>query len=80
MLAMIIMYAILLGRLPWWPIGIALFLAGIEIRIHEEDRLLRDRFGSLFEEWKREVPSYLPVIRRHHRALKPEMRYDGDTR
>jgi len=28
MFAMYIMSAILLGRLPWWPIGIALFLAG----------------------------------------------------
>jgi protein-S-isoprenylcysteine O-methyltransferase Ste14 len=70
MLAMIIMSAFLLGRLPCWPIGMALFLAGIEIRIHEEDRLLLDRFSSRFEEWKREVPSYLPVIRRQHRALQ----------
>jgi protein-S-isoprenylcysteine O-methyltransferase Ste14 len=78
MLAMFIMSALFLGRLPWWPIGMALFLAGIEIRIHEEDRLLRDRFGSLFEEWKREVPSYLPVVRRRHKALKLQMRHGAD--
>ena len=63
MFAMYIMSALLLGRLPWWPIGIALFLAGIEIRIHLEDGLLRDRFGSRFEEWKMKVPAYLPLIR-----------------
>ena len=63
MFAMYITSAILLGRLPWWPIGIALFLAGIEIRIHVEDTLLRDRFGTPFEEWKMKIPAYLPLIR-----------------
>jgi len=63
MFAMCITSAILLGRLPWWPIGIALFLAGIEIRIHVEDTLLRDRFGTPFEAWKMKIPAYLPLIR-----------------
>jgi len=63
MFAMNIMSALLLGRLPWWPIGIALFVAGLEIRVHVEDTLLRDRFGSRFEEWKAQVPAYLPPIR-----------------
>ena len=63
MFAMYIMSAILLGRLPWWPIGIALFLAGIEIRIHVEETLLRDRFGAPFEAWKMKIPAYLPLIR-----------------
>ena len=62
MFAMSIMSALLLGRLPWWPIGIALFVVGIEIRIHVEDDLLRNRFGSQFEEWKSQVPAYLPLI------------------
>jgi len=42
---------------------IALFLAGIEIRIHVEDTLLRDRFGAPFEAWKMKIPAYLPLIR-----------------
>ena len=41
----------------------ALFIAGIEIRVHVEDGLLRGRFGSRFEEWKNTVPAYLPLIR-----------------
>ena len=69
MLAMSIMIALLLGRLPWWPIGIALILAGIEIRIHAEDGLLRERFGQQFDEWKRGVPAYLPKIRRSEEVL-----------
>jgi protein-S-isoprenylcysteine O-methyltransferase Ste14 len=63
MLAMCIMNTILLGRFPGWPIGMALFLAGIEIRIHVEDTLLRERFGARFEAWKMKVPAYLPLIR-----------------
>jgi protein-S-isoprenylcysteine O-methyltransferase Ste14 len=63
MIAMNTMSALLLGSLPWWPIGIAFFLAGVEIRIHVEDGLLRGRFGSRFEEWKMTVPAYLPLIR-----------------
>jgi protein-S-isoprenylcysteine O-methyltransferase Ste14 len=63
MLAMLVMSALLLGRLPWWPMGIALFLVGIEIRIHAEERLLRDCFGPSFEAWKAKVPAYLPLIR-----------------
>jgi protein-S-isoprenylcysteine O-methyltransferase Ste14 len=63
MFAMNIMSALMLGRLPWWPIGIALFVAGIEIRVHVEDGLLRGRFGLRFEEWKNRVPAYLPPVR-----------------
>ena len=68
MFAMSIMSALLLGRLPWGPIGIALILAGIEVRVHVEDGLLRDRFGSRFEEWKMTVPAYLPLIPRRPRT------------
>jgi protein-S-isoprenylcysteine O-methyltransferase Ste14 len=63
MLAMAVMSALMLGRLPWWPIGIALFIAGIEIRIQAEDGLLKGRFGSRFEEWKGRVSAYLPPLR-----------------
>ena len=63
MLAMITMSAFFVGRLPWWPMAIAVFLVGLEIRVHVEDGLLRERFGSRFEEWKMKVPAYLPPIR-----------------
>jgi len=63
MLGMFLMSTLLLGRLPWWPMGLALFLTGIEIRVRAEDGLLRERFGSRFEEWTREVPAYLPLLR-----------------
>ncbi len=63
MLGMFLMVTLLVGRLPWWPIGLALFLTGIEIRVHVEDSLLRAHFGSRFEKWTREVPAYLPLLR-----------------
>ena len=63
MLAMFIASVFLLGRLPWWPIGFALFLAGIETRMHIEDALLQNRFGARFEEWIKAVPAYLPGLR-----------------
>jgi protein-S-isoprenylcysteine O-methyltransferase Ste14 len=63
MLAMNIMSALMVGRLPWWPIGVALFVVGIEIRVRVEDELLRGRFGERFEEWRRRVPAYLPPVR-----------------
>lgn len=63
MLGMFLMTTVLVGRLPWWPIGLALFLTGIEIRVHVEDGLLRAHFGSRFEKWAREVPAYLPLLR-----------------
>ena len=63
MVAMYGMSALMLGRLPWWPIGVVLFLAGIEIRVHVEDALLWERFGSRFQEWKKQVPAYLPLLR-----------------
>ena len=63
MFAMHIMSVLMLGRLPWWPIGVALFVVGIEIRVRVEDELLRGRFGERFEEWRRKVPAYLPLVR-----------------
>lgn len=63
MLALAVMSALMVGRLPWWPVGIALVLVGIEVRVRVEDGLLRGRFGSRFEEWKRQIPAYLPLVR-----------------
>lgn len=63
MLDMFITSVLFIGYLPWWPIGLAIFLLGIEIRVQIEDGLLRGRFGDTFEAWKREVPAYLPPVR-----------------
>lgn len=51
------------GTLPGWPVALALFIIGTEIRVRIEDGLLRDRFGDRFTEWQRSVSAYLPFVR-----------------
>jgi protein-S-isoprenylcysteine O-methyltransferase Ste14 len=51
------------GTLPGWPVGLALVIAGTEIRVRIEDHLLRERFGARFVEWQKRVPAYLPFLR-----------------
>jgi protein-S-isoprenylcysteine O-methyltransferase Ste14 len=48
----------------WIPllVAIVLFAAGTYIRIRSEERLLRQAFGSEFEEYARNVPALIPGI------------------
>ncbi|MGD0787361.1 MAG: isoprenylcysteine carboxylmethyltransferase family protein [Terracidiphilus sp.] len=66
-------YASMLGMLlatltawTWWPMALGsltAFLAGTEIRIHAEDRLLAGRFGESFTAYRSRVSAYIPFIR-----------------
>ena len=42
---------------------IVFHIAGTEIRVRIEDRLLAERFGGQFREYQRSVPAYIPFIR-----------------
>ena len=53
---------VLLTVWKWALVSMAFFLAGTEIRVRTEDRLLASRFGRDFEEYRRKVPAYLPWI------------------
>lgn len=44
-------------------IAVALLVAGTEIRVHIEERLLASRFGEEFEQYRRKVPAYIPFLR-----------------
>ena len=48
----------------WIPLLVAslLFIAGTYIRIQSEERLLREAFGSEFEDYARRVPALIPGI------------------
>jgi protein-S-isoprenylcysteine O-methyltransferase Ste14 len=48
----------------WIPllVAIMLFIPGTYIRIRSEERLLRQAFGSEFEEYARKVPALIPGI------------------
>ena len=43
-------------------IAIVVFLAGTYIRIRSEERLLRQAFGTEFDEYKRRVPALIPGV------------------
>jgi protein-S-isoprenylcysteine O-methyltransferase Ste14 len=50
----------------WWPMFVAavvVFMAGTEMRVRSEDRLLAERFGETFAEYRKRVPAYLPLVR-----------------
>lgn len=50
----------------WWPLFVAsliFFVAGSEIRVRAEDRLLAERFGETFVAYRTRVPAYLPFVR-----------------
>jgi len=48
----------------WWAllIAVVIFLVGNEIRIRAEERLLRETFGSQFDDYARRVPAFFPRL------------------
>lgn len=46
-----------------FAIALVLFLAGTEIRVRVEDRLLAERFGEEFRQFRRATPAYIPFLR-----------------
>jgi protein-S-isoprenylcysteine O-methyltransferase Ste14 len=66
-------YASMLGMLlavglvwTWWPMFIAaiiVFVAGTEIRVRTEDRLLEERFQEAFVTYRSRVRAYIPGLR-----------------
>lgn len=50
---------------PLWLFALAtvVFLAGTEIRVGIEDRLLEERFGEAFDQYRRSTRAYIPLIR-----------------
>jgi protein-S-isoprenylcysteine O-methyltransferase Ste14 len=47
----------------YFAVALALFLAGTEIRVRIEDKLLAERFGEEFRDYQRSTPAYIPLIR-----------------
>jgi protein-S-isoprenylcysteine O-methyltransferase Ste14 len=48
----------------WWNLlgALILFLIGNRIRIRAEEKLLRETFGSQFDDYARHVPAFLPRL------------------
>jgi protein-S-isoprenylcysteine O-methyltransferase Ste14 len=50
----------------WWPMGIGsvlFFMAGTEIRVRAEERLLAGHFGEGFSAYRARTSAYLPFMR-----------------
>jgi protein-S-isoprenylcysteine O-methyltransferase Ste14 len=62
-LAMTVAGALVATGWPGIVVSAAVFIAGTEIRVRAEDRLLAGRFGAEFEAYRRRVPAYLPLVR-----------------
>ncbi len=48
-----------------WPLflgALTLFVAGTEIRMRTEEKLLASHFGNEYEDYKRRVPAYIPFL------------------
>lgn len=62
------MFAIVLATLAgwtWWPMAAAslvFFLAGAVVRIRAEERLLAERFGPRFFEYRKTTRAFIPLL------------------
>ncbi|MGD1064846.1 MAG: isoprenylcysteine carboxylmethyltransferase family protein [Terracidiphilus sp.] len=55
-----------LAAWTWWPMGIAslvFFLAGTEVRVRAEERLLAERFGAEFADYRKNTRAFIPFLR-----------------
>jgi len=65
-LSMLGMLIATLAAWTWWPMALGsviAFLAGTEVRIHAEERLLAEHFGASFTAYRARTYAYLPLIR-----------------
>ena len=60
---MLLSTILMLTRWDWAVAAVALFVAGTEIRVRSEDRLLASRFGAEFEAYRAQVRAYIPYLR-----------------
>jgi protein-S-isoprenylcysteine O-methyltransferase Ste14 len=63
LLAILLSTILLLTPWRWAAVSLALFVAGTEIRVRTEDKLLASRFGREFAEYRKKVPAYVPFVR-----------------
>lgn len=55
-----------LAAWTWWPMAlgsVVAFIAGTEIRIRAEERLLSEHFGDSFSTYRSRTSAYIPLLR-----------------
>jgi protein-S-isoprenylcysteine O-methyltransferase Ste14 len=62
MFGMLIAAGLIVSRPLWLLLACAIFLIGTYIRVRIEERLLRETFGPIFDEYKRRVPAMIPGL------------------
>jgi protein-S-isoprenylcysteine O-methyltransferase Ste14 len=62
MLLVLCATAIIVTGWKLFAVALLLFIAGTEIRVRTEERLLASRFGEEFETYKHNVSAYLPFL------------------
>ena len=63
MLCVFLATGIVMTPLPLFALAAVFFLAGTEIRVRLEERLLASVFGERFTQYRRRVPAYVPFLR-----------------
>lgn len=63
LLGMLAANCLLLTRWKWALVAVAIYIAGTEIRVRSEEKLLASRFPEESAAYRREVPAYLPFVR-----------------
>lgn len=63
MLCMVLGTGFLVATIPLLLLGALAFVAGTEVRVQTEDRLLASHFGEAFLEYQRTVSAYIPLLR-----------------
>ena len=62
MLVVICATAVIIAPWPLFLGSLILFVAGTEIRVRTEEKLLDSHFGHEFQDYKRIVPAYIPFL------------------
>jgi protein-S-isoprenylcysteine O-methyltransferase Ste14 len=63
LLAILLCTLLVLTPWPWIAVSLLFFVAGTEIRVHTEDKLLHSRFGEEFLKYRSGVRAYVPFVR-----------------
>ena len=62
MLLVLCATGIIVALWQFFLLALLLFVAGTEIRVRIEEKLLASRFGEQFQAYRRSVPAYLPFL------------------
>jgi protein-S-isoprenylcysteine O-methyltransferase Ste14 len=63
MLCLILGFGFMVARPALFLVAMIFFIAGTEVRVQVEDRLLAERFAEEFREYRRSTAAYVPLVR-----------------